>query len=88
MIIHALFKLQDGHREDFDVIFLATGYRYHFPFMEDSLRLVSPNNMYPTSLYKGVLMTKGGNNRCFYIGTIDQYYSFTMFDVQACWACK
>ena len=31
---------------------------------------------------------KGGNNRMMYIGAMDQYYTWTMFDAQAKWAVQ
>ncbi len=30
----------------------------------------------------------GGNGRMLYVGTQDQYYTFTMFDAQARWTVK
>jgi trimethylamine monooxygenase len=71
-----------------DSIILSTGYQYHFQFLGDDLRLYSTLSLYPADLYKGALWLKGGNNKLFYMGTQDQYYTFTMFDVQALWICK
>ena len=83
---HAHFR--DESIAEVDSIILCTGYKYNFPFMEDNLRLVSDCSMYPNNLYKGTLWVNGGNNKVFYIGVQNQYYSYNMFDVQASWASK
>ena len=82
----AYFK--DGTKADIDVIIFATGYLYTFPFMPDELRLKTKLTCFPENLYKGTLWTKGGNNKLFYMGMHDQYYSYTMFDVQAEWTVQ
>lgn len=74
----------DGTSKDVDAIILCTGYLHHYPFLEDGLRLKSPNRLYPPSLYKGVFWLP--NNRFIYIGAQDQYYTFNMFDAQAWFA--
>ena len=79
---------QDGSTREVDAIILATGYLHHYPFLTDDLRLVDDNTIYPHSLYKGTVWMKGGNGRLMYIGAQNQYYTFTMFDVQALWALK
>ena len=79
---------KDGTMTTVDSIILCTGYRYQFPFLGDELRLYSTLSLYPSDLYKGSLWLKGGNNKLFYMGAQDQYYTFTMFDVQALWICK
>ena len=56
--------------------------------LEDKLRLKSPNVLYPPNLYKGTVWLNGGNNKMLYVGAQDQYYTYTMFDVQAMWAVK
>ena len=35
-----------------------------------------------------LLHTPGGNNKMLYVGVQDQFYTYTMFDVQALWALK
>lgn len=45
---------KDGTSQDFDTIVFGTGYQHYFPFMEESLRLRTPNNHYPKGLYKGI----------------------------------
>lgn len=82
----AFFK--DGTTAQIDAVILCTGYLYNYPYMAENLRLKSNLTMYVNDLYKGVLWTKGGNNKMFYLGTSDQYFTFTMFDVQALWVTR
>lgn len=79
---------KDGSSAEVDAIIMCTGYLHHYPYMHDSLRLRSPNVLYPPNLYKGTVYTEGGNNKVLYIGAQDQYYTYTMFDVQAHWAVQ
>jgi len=79
---------KDGTSAEVDAIIICTGYIHHYPYLEDSLRLTGPNTLYPADLYKGTLWLKGGNNKMMYVGAQDQYYSMTLFDVEACWAVK
>ncbi|KAI9008647.1 flavin-containing monooxygenase [Hyaloraphidium curvatum] len=74
----------DGTSKDVDAIVMCTGYRHHFPFLPDDLRLKTPNRMVPQDLYKGVLWYR--NPKLFYIGMQDQTFTFNMFDAQAWWA--
>lgn len=74
----------DGTACAVDAIIMCTGYRHHFPFLRDALRLRTPNVLYPAGLYKGVVST--ANPRLLYLGMQDQYYTFTMFDAQAFFA--
>ncbi|MBB2200071.1 NAD(P)-binding domain-containing protein [Gluconacetobacter tumulisoli] len=74
----------DGATRDVDAIVLCTGYRHHFPFLPDDLRLQTNNRLYPLGLYKGVCWI--ANPRLFYLGMQDQYYTFNMFDAQAWYA--
>ncbi|MGV8993801.1 MAG: flavin-containing monooxygenase [Flavobacterium sp.] len=71
----------DGSREQFDAVVMCTGYQHKFPFLPDSMRLKTPNCLYPNSLYKGVVFNKLPN--LLYLGMQDQYYTFNMFDAQA-----
>ncbi|KXJ25606.1 flavin-containing monooxygenase FMO GS-OX-like 8 [Exaiptasia diaphana] len=81
---------KDGSSAEVDSIILCTGYRHHFPFMEESLRLKASDKetWYPPGLYKGVLWYPRGNNKLMYIGMQNQLYVFTMFDIQAKWALE
>ncbi|OWF36034.1 dimethylaniline monooxygenase [N-oxide-forming] 5-like [Mizuhopecten yessoensis] len=78
---------KDGTTAEVDVIIFCTGYLFHFPYLSESLRLKTKLEMYPAGLYKGTLWMGDGNNKLMYLGMHDQYYSYTMFDVQAEWAC-
>lgn len=74
----------DDSTKDVDAIILCTGYLHHFPFMEESLKLKTENRLATAMLYKGVSFI--GNEKLFYIGMQDQWYTFNMFDAQAWWA--
>ncbi|SPL71065.1 NAD(P)-binding domain-containing protein [Acinetobacter stercoris] len=79
---HAYFA--DGSSARVDAIILCTGYLHYFPFMQEQLRLKTDNRLYPLGLYKGVVWEK--NNKLFYLGMQDQWYTFNMFDAQAWYA--
>lgn len=73
----------DGSTRDVDAIILCTGYKHHFNFLPDDLRLKTANRLATADLYKGVVWTQ--NPRIFYLGMQDQWYTFNMFDAQAWW---
>ena len=75
----AYFK--DGGSREVDAIILCTGYKHHFPFLPDGLRLKTANRLATADLYKGIVYT--GNPKLFYLGMQDQWYTFNMFDAQA-----
>ena len=75
---------KDGTTCDVDAIILCTGYKHHFPFMAEGLRLRTANRLASTDLYKGVAWLENPN--VFYLGMQDQWFTFNMFDVQAWWA--
>ena len=75
---------KDGSTKSVDAIILCTGYKHHFPFLADDLRLRTENRMWPLGLYKGVVWED--NPKLFYIGMQDQFYTFNMFDAQAWFA--
>ncbi|MEM7188412.1 MAG: NAD(P)/FAD-dependent oxidoreductase [Pseudomonadota bacterium] len=75
---------KDGTSKDVDAVILCTGYKHHFPFMPNSLRLVCPNVLATPMLYKGVAFID--NPKVMYLGMQDQWYTFNMFDAQAWWA--
>ena len=77
----AFFK--DGTSKQVDAIILCTGYRHHFPFLPDDLRLKTANRLAAADLYKVVVYV--GNPDLFYLGMQDQWYTFNMFDAQAWW---
>ncbi|KAL2632294.1 hypothetical protein R1flu_016980 [Riccia fluitans] len=72
---------KDGSSKDVDAIVLCTGYLHDFPFMPESLRLVTGNRIWPMGLYEGVVLE--AEPIVFYLGMQAQFYSFTMFDAQA-----
>ncbi len=51
---------------DVDVIVACTGFNLHYPFMEESIRLVSKNQLVPDNLYKTCCFI--GNPQLFYLG--------------------
>lgn len=71
----------DGTSKDVDAIILCTGYKHHFPFLPDSLRLKTANVLASDDLYKGVVFNH--EPAMFYLGMQDQWYTFNMFDAQA-----
>ncbi|MEM8775317.1 MAG: NAD(P)/FAD-dependent oxidoreductase [Pseudomonadota bacterium] len=74
---------KDGTSKEVDAVILCTGYKHHFPFLPDDLRLKTANRLAAADLYKGVVWNK--NPKMFYIGMQDQWYTFNMFDAQAWW---
>ena len=74
---------KDGTSKEVDAIILCTGYRHHFNFLPDDLRLKTANRLAAADLYKGVVWNK--NPKMFYLGMQDQWYTFNMFDAQAWW---
>ncbi|WP_265742696.1 NAD(P)-binding domain-containing protein [Gordonia liuliyuniae] len=71
----------DGTSREFDAVVLCTGYLHHYPFLPHDAQIDSPNNLYPTGLYRGV--TWQANPRIHYLGAQDQWFTFNMFDAQA-----
>lgn len=71
----------DGTSAEVDAVILCTGYKHHFDYLPDDLRLRTHNRLYPGDLYKGVVWQN--NPRFFYLGMQDQYFTFNMFDAQA-----
>ena len=78
----ATFK--DGSTADVDAIVLCTGYKHHYPFLPDDLRLKTHNCLYPDGLYKGIFWHT--NPKLMFLGMQDQYYTYNMFDAQAWYA--
>lgn len=73
----------DGTSKKVDAVILCTGYKHHFPFLPDDLRLKTANRLAAANLYKGVAWVH--NPRLFYLGMQDQWFTFNMFDAQAWW---
>lgn len=80
-VVNKTAHFKDGSTKEVDAIILCTGYLHHFPFMPDTLRLVTTNRLWPSDLYKGVVWEK--NPKVMYLGMQDQFYTFNMFDAQA-----
>lgn len=75
---------KDGSSQAIDAIVLCVGYQHYFPFLADNLRLKTKNCLYPNSLYKGIFWES--NPKLMYLGMQDQFYTFSMFDLQAWYA--
>ncbi len=71
----------DGTSKAVDAIILCTGYKHHFPFLPDDLRLKTANRLAAADLYKGVVYNPKPD--MFYLGMQDQWFTFNMFDAQA-----
>jgi trimethylamine monooxygenase len=74
---------KDSTTKDVDAVILCTGYKHHFPFLPDSLRLKTPNVLASNDLYKGTTYVHEPD--LFYLGMQDQWFTFNMFDAQAWW---
>jgi len=83
-LVNKTAHFRDGSTKEVDALILCTGYQHHFPFLPDDLRLKTANRLWTDNLYKGVVFEP--NDRLFYIGMQDQFYTFNMFDAQAWWA--
>jgi len=83
-----IVHFSDGSSAEVDAIIFCTGYLHHYPYLDEKIRLRSPNVLYPHKCYKGIVYTEGGNNKVLYCGIQDQYYTYTMFDAVALWAVK
>lgn len=75
---------KDGSSQEVDAIILCTGYQHAFPFLEEKLRLKTRNRLNPPGLYKGIFWE--ANPKLMYLGMQDQFYTFSMFDLQAWYA--
>ncbi len=73
----------DGTSRKVNAIILCTGYKHHFPFLPDDLRLKTKNRLATADLYKGVVWVN--NPKLFFLGMQDQWFTFNMFDAQAWW---
>jgi len=78
------FHFKDGSSDSYEVLMFCTGYQHHFSFLTEDIRLNAKNYLFVEDLYKGIILNK--NPQIIYIGMHDQYYTFTMFDIQGCYA--
>jgi len=83
---------KDGQTAEIDDIILCTGYKHHFPFLADDLRLKTANKLCVGSepgsggpensdLHCGIYMPT--NPKMMFLGMQDQWFTFNMFDAQA-----
>ena len=75
---------QDGSSKRVDAIILCTGYKHHFPFMEESIKLKTESGLWIEELHKGIFLPH--NPKVMYLGMQDQWFTFNMFDAQAWYA--
>ena len=68
---------KDGSTTDVDAVIMCTGYLHSYPYLEDNLRLRSPNCLYPNNLYKGMVWMGPngdgkdcGENKLLYVGKL------------------
>ena len=85
---------KDDSTEEYDVIIKCTGYLHKFPFMRllrihlieisllfsDELTLKTKNRLVPDGLYKQCVFMN--NPKVFYLGMQDQFFTFSMFQLQ------
>lgn len=76
---HAYFI--DGTSAQIDSVIFCTGYKHHFPFLEDDLRLCTENTLWINGLYKGVFWEN--NTNLIYLAMQNQVYTFPLFYAQA-----
>lgn len=67
-----------------DAVVLCTGYRLHYPFMADGLRLESTQRMWTDHLHAGLFLMV--DPRVAYLGTQHGWVTFPLFDAQAWYA--
>ena len=82
----AYFK--DGFEAEFDTVIFCTGYKWHFPFMADDLRLKKLFVAVSKEFYKATLWLNRGNGKVLYLAAAYMIYMLPRFDAQALWACK
>lgn len=79
-----LFHFKDGTSCSADVLIFCTGYKHHYPFLSDNIRLETTSCGYPGSLYKGIVCMN--NSHVLYVGAHGCAYTLTKIDSQAHWA--
>ena len=75
---------KDGSSCAVDAIILCTGYKHHFPFLEEKLMLRTNNRLWIEKLHKGIFIPE--NPKMMFLGMQDQWFTFNMFDAQAWYA--
>ena len=77
---------KDGTSDEYDAIIKCTGYLHKFDFLGDDLKLNSRNVFVPPGLYKQTVSMR--NNRLFFIGMQDLFYTYTLFQAQGSYHLK
>ena len=75
---------KDGQSCKVDAIILCTGYKHHFPFLDEKLTLRTANRLWTDKLHKGIFDPE--NPKMMFLGMQDQWFTFNMFDAQAWYA--
>uniref|UniRef100_H2ZGS1 Flavin-containing monooxygenase n=1 Tax=Ciona savignyi TaxID=51511 RepID=H2ZGS1_CIOSA len=79
-------EFKDGRREEIDVVVFATGYRFRFPFLSDSILEVNDNKC---RLYKHMWPSSVKNNSLAIIGGIQPLGAINPISEMQCrWACR
>jgi trimethylamine monooxygenase len=74
----------DKSYREFDSIIFCTGYKHHFPFLADNLRLRTENRFCLSNLYKGIFWLD--EPHLIYLGMQNQVYGLNLYNVQAWYA--
>ncbi|WAR21647.1 LOW QUALITY PROTEIN: GSXL2-like protein [Mya arenaria] len=72
-----IVTFKDGSSAVVDSIFLCTGYKTLFPFLENRLRIAEETSFYQSELYKGSLFLPVAQSKLFFVGAQDQLYTLT-----------
>lgn len=75
---------KDGSTEEVDVIIVCTGFRHHYPWLEESLRLQESDLIVNNNMYQNIFWQD--RPELMYIGAQSQWYTFTYFEMQAIYA--
>ena len=76
----------DGFHQNVDAIIYCTGYLFHFPFIEENLKLKSEAQLkYCPGLYKGIICQN--NHKIFYMGMTCLLFPLINIDIQAWFLC-
>ncbi|WAR21668.1 GSOX3-like protein [Mya arenaria] len=73
-----IVTFKDGSSAVVDSIFLCTGYKTLFPFLENRLRIAEETSFYQSELYKGSLFLPVAQSKLFFVGAQDQLYTLTL----------
>ena len=77
----------DGTVKEVDSIIFCTGYKHHFPFLPDDLRLHNITQLFfLPELYKGIFWKS--NPSVMYMGAMNMAYTNRLLEAQASWIVK